>query len=383
MSTNLNVCILIPCITLGGTEIQTINLIRALRIKDHAVTALCYFEYEDNVVRNFESAGAQVVLLKWNRGINALNFINDLYTEIHNLRPDVVHIQYMTPGALPIIAARLAGVKKVFATVHQPHILSHGRIAKLILNSASLLCTKFIAVSQNAEKSWFGTSRLFDENKTINLQPRHFTIHNAVDTDGIKKIVEATDTEKLKAEIKIPTVVRLIGTVSRLRHEKGIDLLIEAFDLLIKEGFNIHLLIVGSGPDEDKLKKQVEDLGISGSITFYGAADWEAAIGIMSVMEIVVVPSRFEGFGLTAAEAMAAGKPVIASDNFGLKEVVTDNETGLTFKTEDIYDLKEKLKILLNDPLLCRKYGAAGQERAEKLFDISVFNSRIARLYER
>ena len=57
-------------------------------------------------------------------------------------------------------------------------------------------------------------------------------------------------------------------------------------------------------------------------VIFYGATDWVNAMQLISIMDIVVVPSRFEGFGLTAAEAMSAGKPVVASDSFGLKEVV-------------------------------------------------------------
>ena len=126
----------------------------------------------------------------------------------------------------------------------------------------------------------------------------------------------------LKCELAIPAGIPVIGAVSRLRHEKGIDLLLEAFTFLIRSGEKAHLLLVGSGPDEKKLKDTIQTYELNSSVTFYGEAEWERAMQLMAIMDIVVVPSRFEGFGLTAAEAMAAGKPVIASDTSGLKEVV-------------------------------------------------------------
>jgi L-malate glycosyltransferase len=375
------VCISIPCLSRGGTEIQTLSLAKVLRSCGLEVYIVCYFEHEESMVLEFKNIGAIVRLLDLSRNVGSLKIIFTLCNEIRSINPVFVHVQYMAPGALPIIAARLAGVRNVFATVHQPYTKSHSWFAKLILRSVSLFTSRFIVISQNAEKSWFGTSSMFDENKPIEHQPNHFTIYNTVDTEKIQQIVESIQKESLRSQLKIPTGVPLVGAVSRLRHEKGIDLLIEAFSLTMQEGVNVHLLIVGSGPDEDKLKEQAVALGISDSITFFGAAEWDIAIRLISIMDIVIVPSRFEGFGLIAAEAMAAGKPVIASDNFGLKEVVADQESGLIFKTADISEIKEKLKLLLNEPFLCRQYGTAGQIRAKALFDTSVFQKKIAALY--
>ena len=97
---------------------------------------------------------------------------------------------------------------------------------------------------------------------------------------------------------------------------------------------------------------------------------------LMSIMDIVVVPSRFEGFGLTAAEAMAVGKPVIASETSGLKEIIIDGETGLAFKTGNSNDLAEKIKILLQQPDLCEELAINGLKRAEEYFSIEVFRQK-------
>ena len=78
------------------------------------------------MVEEFQTTGADVILLDMNRNSGSWAVIKRLRKEIRQINPDVVHVQYMAPGALPIIAARLAGVKRVFATVHQPYTNSHG-----------------------------------------------------------------------------------------------------------------------------------------------------------------------------------------------------------------------------------------------------------------
>ncbi len=119
---------------------------------------------------------------------------------------------------------------------------------------------------------------LFEENKPIKLQPHHFTIFNTVDTDRIHGIIHETDRGSLRNLLGIPEGVAVVGSVSRLRHEKGIDLLMEAFKILISEGIIAHLLIVGSGPDEDSLKNQAVFFGIPDKVIFYGSTDWVKAI---------------------------------------------------------------------------------------------------------
>ena len=76
-------------------------------------------------------------------------------------------------------------------------------------------------------------------------------------------------------------------------------------------GLKRHLLIVGGGNEKDKLKEMCKELKISKNVTFYGETNWADAMNQMALMDVVIVPSRFEGFGLSAAEAMAMEKPVV------------------------------------------------------------------------
>ena len=377
----MNITIAIPCLKRGGTEMQTLHLVKVLVSEGYQVTTLCYFEQDSEVVSEYETAGSSVLLMKLERSIGSFSLIKQLRQEFVKLRPDVIHVQYMAPGFLPVLAAKLAGIKQVLATVHQPYTKSHGKAAKLTLRLSAYLCTRFISVSQNAEISWFGSGGLFNENIPLKKQPKHFTIYNSVDVNLIKNIKNSTDVDSLIIQLGIQPECTVIGAVSRLRYEKGIDLLIEAFSLTSKHTPNIHLLVVGTGPDKQQLKELIIEKGITKNCTFAGEANWETAMQYMALMDIVVVPSRFEGFGLTAAEAMAMSKPMIASNVYGLKEVVESDKTGLLFELNDISNLSKLINNLVENPKLSIKLGHNGFQSCLEHFDISVFSKKIIHLY--
>jgi glycosyltransferase involved in cell wall biosynthesis len=349
---------------------------------DLEVDVVCYFEYDTRIVEEIQNTGANVKTLKLSRRINVLSLVKILRKVTKANEPDFVHIQYMAPGALPILSAKLAGVKTIYATVHQPWTKLYGYYAKIILRVASLLTKKFVSVSLNVEKSWFGRATLYDENKLLKIQPHHFTIHNAIDILAIQRIISETNSPEIRNELNIPKEKIVIGAISRLRHEKGIDLLIDAFSLLTESKPGAHLLIVGTGPDIEILKKKAKESSISSQVTFYGDAAWERAMELLSVIDIVVVPSRFEGFGLTAAEAMAAGKTVIASDTYGLKEIVIDNVTGFLFRVDDSFALMTAMEILISNPQLRISQGKAGTERVKAHFSTEIFGDKIKALYD-
>jgi len=372
----------IPCLLQGGTEIQTLNYSKALRSCGIAVEVICYFEHQESIVREFEKEGSVVKLLNYSRNLSKARLLFRLYKEFRNVKPEIVHVQYMAPGALPILAARLAGVKTIFATVHQPWTKSHGLISKIVLRIAALFTTKFISVSLIAETSWFGNASMFIESIPLKLQSQHFTIHNAVNVDRINRINNSANRAFIKRKFNLSSDTIIIGAISRLREEKGINILLEAFSSLTYQNKSVHLIIIGTGPDENKLKNEALRSHCKDQITFYGIAEWERSMEILSIMDILVVPSRFEGFGLTAAEAMAAGKPVIASDSTGLREVVENHKTGLLFPVGDALALKERIEILLNNHEVRLNLGVAGKRRVNELFSLELFTRKVKALYQ-
>ena len=256
----MKILITIPCLLTGGTEFQTLNLVRVLKSANHTVIVCCYYEYVDKMVDLFALNGAEVVLFSNQNEQRPSGFwqIPYLFKNFKKIiavyRPEVVHLQYMTPGALPIFILKLLGVKKIIATVHQPYTKNHGQLAKILVQTSAKLCSKFIVVSKNAEKSWFGSSALFNEEIPVGKQPKHVTIYNAVDISKIQEIAKSVHILNEKQKEGIPENKFVFGAISRLSYEKGIDLLIEAFNKLNREYPNIHLHLVGNGSDEKKNK---------------------------------------------------------------------------------------------------------------------------------
>lgn len=372
------VIIAIPVLKRGGTEIQTLALVKVLVGLGYEVETCCYYEYEQEIVNQYESAGANVALLKLNPEDGLWSLYRELLVYFRSKAPHIVHVQYMAPGLVPIIAARIAGVRAVLATVHQP-ATPYGWKPRLLLKVASLLCRVFLCVSQTVEKSWFGSSEVFTA-RSLGHGRKHFTIFNAVNSGKIENLTNA--------EMKVhPNLCDeygmddVIGYVGRLREEKGVDILIRAIAILHKTNPNVVLVVVGDGPDLKKLKLLAQELGIENSVHWLGSKSQDEVFSLFSVMDILTVPSRFEGFGLVAVEAMAAGLPVVASNADGLREVVKDGETGLSFESGNPNDLAEKLLFLLNKPDVRNYMGMAGRVRVQENFSIEQYGQRIERLY--
>lgn len=368
----------IPVLYIGGTEIQTLNLVRVLLSSGYQVTICCYYEFDDSMVSRMEKTGAKVILMGLKRSHGMLSLMIKLRKVLIELQPDIVHIQYIAPGLVPITAARLSGIQTIFATVHQPG-RTYGWKPKLLIRIASYLCTAFFCNSKAVEKSWFGDSQIFNPDK-MDSKRKHFTIYNAVDAFKIGRIVKEADTEKIRESLGINNK-KVIGVIGRLRSEKGHSVLLNAFGDIVKILPNSVLLIVGDGPDRVHLEEMVEKLGIYGHVKWLGQRVPEEVHELYSIMDIVAVPSLFEGFGFTAAEAMAVGKPVVASNVEGLSEIVQHGVNGLLVPPGDKDALSGSTIQLLSDPTRAALMGARGQQMVRKDFSLERFQSTILAAY--
>lgn len=377
------IIITLPCLLLGGTEFQTLHLVKALKSLNQEVRVAVYFEVAEEMLSLYENEGAIVNCLNWQRAISPLRFIIQLNSYFKVFKPCIVHVQYMAPGALPIFAAKLAGVPRIISTVHQPYTKIHGWKAKWILRLAAQFCNPFLSVSQNAARSWFGQATSIDTQKPITQQPSQLTLYNSIDVDQIQRIATQYQFRKDLISLGIHSETYLIGAVSRMRIEKGLDLLITAFaQLLQTSDRDLRLLIVGDGQDRKELEAMAAELNCQGKIVFYGAAAWEEAMQFMARMDVVVVPSRFEGFGLSAAEAMAMRKPLICSDAFGLAELVSHEQEGLLFRNGDADDLFVQLEEIVQHPETAKRLGEQAFAKTKRNFDYPLFVERIKTLYK-
>ena len=208
----MTILICIPCLLTGGTEIQTLNLVQALVAGGHRVVTTCYFEYSDDMVVRFRKAGSEVVCLSpTGTRVNGWRGILFLYKGLRRVlkqyKPDVAHVQYMAPGAIPILLLRWLGVRQIIATAHTAaDIYPNLRLVHFIQRH----CVRvFTCITELAERSFFGISRLYNENTPLNKR-NHFTIYNA--------LPPGFSIESENRRFSHPIA---IGVVSRLEEIKG------------------------------------------------------------------------------------------------------------------------------------------------------------------
>ena len=192
-------------------------------------------------------------------------------------------------------------------------------------------------------------------------------VNSIVNPNGIRPdLISKRDERFYNKNLRIVQVSRLLIS------EKGQDILIKAVKLLIDKGYNnISVDFIGDGADMNLLKGLTKELNLENKINFLGAKSQEYIFNHLCDYDLFVQPSRFEGFGLTVAEAMAAKLPVIVSANQGPAEVVGYGEYGYVFENEDIEDCANKIEIFLkkeNDSYQIEK----AYSRVMNLYNVSV-----------
>lgn len=383
---NEKLLISISCLSLGGTEIQTLSLVRVLVAADYNVKVCCYYEYDEKVVTLFRDAGADVILLRLVRNQNKFSFfsilslVHSLISLFRRLNPDIVHVQYMAPGLIPIIAARLAGMRKVIATVHIAGSYAYGTKAKVLLRIASFFCNCFICVSRGVEEFWFADSQVFDPSN-VNKSRKHYTVYNVIDTAAIAHVVSTADKDKLKNDLNI-SGRPVIGIVGRLAVQKGHSILLDAMSQIVKEIPNVILIVIGDGPERQKLIEKTARLQLDKNILWLGSQPQNKVFDFYSIMDLFVMPSLYEGFGLTAAEAMAASLPVVGTKIEGLSEVVEDGVSGVLVPASDSVALSKAILKFMQNPEKAKTYGINGCMRTARLFSLENFSRSMQGIYQ-
>lgn len=170
-----------------------------------------------------------------------------------------------------------------------------------------------------------------------------------------------------------------IGTVTRLHDSKGNSYLVDAAALVVKERPNAKFFLVGEGPLLGDLQAQARALGLGDRFVFHGFARDVAAV--VSAFDVSVFPSLWEGTPLTVFEALAMGKPILATDADGLLDVLTDDRDAVIVPKRDAAALAGGIVRLIDDPPLRARLGAEAR-RTSQQYDIAAFVRKMEQLYE-
>jgi glycosyltransferase involved in cell wall biosynthesis len=313
---------------------------------------------------------------------------------IRAYKPDLAHLHNIYHQLSPSVLVALKEAKiPVVQTLHDYAYLSpsyglfdHGAPCERVKPrrySAAVLhrCVKnsFLASALDAAAYRYHAIAGLDERLTDRLiAPSEFVKKKFAEWGRgggkISVIPHFVDARFYEANLEPGAEIVYMGGLSE---EKGIGTLVTAMERVPE----VRLKVVGSGPMEKRLKEYIKTAGLK-NVELAGAMSHHDALAAMAASRFVVVPSlSYETFGLTAIEAAALGKAVIASDIGALPENVINNETGLLVPPGDALALADAIRGLAKNEPQIRRMGYLGRERALKLYDPADHYQKIMEIY--
>lgn len=288
----------------GGVESVIMNYYRHL---DHSKIQFDFICDEDSTripYDKIKKLGGRVFLVP--RYQNLPKYLKALKKLFKENKYRIVHSNINTLSVFPLYAAKKVGIP---VRISHSHSTSSRRewkrnlIKNILRPFSKKYATDYFACSELAGRYLFG-NKAFD-NGEVKI------IHNAIDIDKFK--FDEVARKNLRKELGIKDSTVVIGHVGRFVKQKNHTLLVDVFNEYHKKNPDSKLLLIGSGPLEDKIKNKVNRLGLSGSVLFLGQRD--DANKLYSVMDVFCLPSLYEGLPVVGVEAQATGLPCIFSDN--------------------------------------------------------------------
>jgi glycosyltransferase involved in cell wall biosynthesis len=362
---------------IGGTETFAREL--SLQLSERGwQSVLCFLKEPPEDVRRFLSLpNVTLEVLENSTDLN-WSATTALARIVRRHQPQLLHLHFTGfLGVYPWLA-RLMSVRKVFFTDHssRPGGYVPGRAPfwkRALTRIINLPITKVICVSQ------YGLRCL----TTLDLLPpeRHELVYNAVDLSRV--IVQPIRAAEFRQRYSIPPDRIVIVQVSWMIPEKGIPQLLETARLLVARNPRVHFVLVGEGSYRDQFMRDAIAMGIAEHVTWTGLIQDPFGEGVYDAADIVCQLSEWEElFGWMIAEAMAYGKPIVATRVGGIPELVNDGVSGFLTERGDPKAAAEKLDQLANDPNLRRTLGVAGRQVVEEKFDLKRNVAQLVRLYD-
>jgi glycosyltransferase involved in cell wall biosynthesis len=335
-----------------------------------------------------EAEGVAHIPVPISRNISPIQDLKSLWQLYRVMRREkftIVHTHTPKPGLLAQLAARLAGVPVVINTLHGFYFHEHMRPMErrfyIVLEKLAAFCSDII-LSQNREDMQTAVKEGICKSERI----RH--LGNGIDLAEFDPArFTAGMLQEQRAEIGIPDGVKVVGFVGRLAaRRKGFLDFLAAAQQIVERYPNVRFLVVG---DSDKGKPDsvdpavAKDYGLDGHCIFLGMQPNNRLPLLYSLMDVLVLPSLFEGIPRVIMESAAMGVPAVASNVKGNREAVVDGRSGLLVPLRDVPALAGAILSLLNDPAKARQMGQEGRAVARERFDEQLVFAEVAEVYQR
>ena len=347
---------------ISGAERHLLVLLKGLRDKGLDAQLIILVEPDtpmDDMVAEAQANDIPIHRVVIRRDYD-VNVIFALRTMLHDLQADIVHTHLIHADLFGLIAGKLAGVPRIIASRHNDDGFRYHPIVRQVSRVLWWLTDGGIAIS-DAIRDF--TIEIEGASKNKIDRVRYGLPYLWIPDADIQVAKQA-----LYQELALKNDVLILGMVCRLVEQKGIGYTLDAFKLLYTKFPTLHLVIAGDGELAGELLSYGRMLGISDRVHWLG---WrEDAQRVMSAMDIFLMPSLWEGFGLVLLEAMSKRIPIIASRVSAIPEVVQDGVTGILIPPQSAGDLSKAIIYLLEDHSLRKHMGLLGEDRLEQEFSV-------------
>ena len=355
-----NILYVITSLGIGGAENLLLSYLKLLDRSKYNFFVCALREKPDDLVSEISNY-AEVTKLGMKNKFNP-RVIFQLIKLIKKTQPDIIHTHLFQARFYSTIAHQFSR-RSVLITHKHNNVNPKKHNVFILLEMLSIIFNKkVIAISQSVKDS-LKKFELVPDNKI-------FVLTNGIDYLKFNKTAISRD-----FAVNRPLI---IGTVCRLEWQKGLSYLLLAMKIILAKFPETRLEIVGDGSLLGELQDLSKKLSISKSVSFFGK--FTEVIPFYNRMDIFVLPSLYEGFGIVLLEAMASGVPVVATNVDGIKEVVVDGKSGILVPPKNPEAIANAVTHIIEDPQLRKDLVDEGFNRA-RLFDIQEHLLKLDNLY--
>jgi glycosyltransferase involved in cell wall biosynthesis len=351
----------------GGGERYVVDLTNALVARGHDLYVA--LRPQSPLIAHLRLPAAHIKTLPLRNALDVQS-ARLLARFVKDQKIEIVHAHMARDYSLAAYAARRNPTVRFIVTRHVLFPLS--RLHRHVLAHAS----RIIAVS-NAVGNQLRSQQLLNEDRLA-------IVPNGIDIPRFEKAREEFDRVRFMRDKHLPVECLLVGSVGELRTLKRHDDFIRAAAIVAQNVPEAHFVIVGvdssaSGEVRKQLEELVSVLGLGGRVHFLGWLD--DAENLLCALDVFVSASETESFGLSIAEAMATGTPVVATETEGAREIVADEETGVLVPIGNTERLAEAIRVLLSDHDKRKRLGAAARAAVGERFSLDRMVDEIEKIY--
>ncbi|KFD40800.1 glycosyl transferase family 1 [Peptococcaceae bacterium SCADC1_2_3] len=350
---------------LAGTEIATHNIARHLAMRGHEVHVIT--SLDKGLPKESFEQGFYVHRVGWQkvRFVGVISFWLKIVLVLNKIKPSIVHSQSISMGMPGFLIKKL--FKKPYLVwgqgtdVYFPGLFMRP-LSKLVLRNTDAA----IALTEDMKE------------KMQKICNREFVvISNGINLERFDDLLG----DALRYKLQASSDERLVIFVGRFRPEKGVRYLIEAMKIIRQKSRSIRLILGGEGPEEEDLKRLIEQLNLGDCVDFLGQIPNEDVSRYMVAAHVFVLPSLSEGFGIVNLEAMASGLPIVASKVGGLPEIIEDGENGFLVEPRSPKQIADKVLLLLADDELRERISKNNKEKAKNYSWTSIIE-KLEKVYQ-